>query len=50
LIAAAAYGVTHLKVYFTQMYFVSDDSQINSWFEANAKYFNQGGAFTTTYV
>ena len=50
LIATASYGVTQFKVHFSQMYFVSEDSHVKSWFDANRKYFNSGGAFTTTYV
>ena len=50
LIAVAAYGVTKMEVYFSQMYFVSDESLIKTWFDANRKNFNSGGAFTATYV
>ena len=50
LIAAAAYGVSKIEVHFSQMYFVSEDSHVKTWFDANRKYFNSGGAFTTTYV
>lgn len=32
------------------MYFVSDESLIKTWFDANRKNFNSGGAFTATYV
>ena len=39
LIAAASYNIQNVEVDFDKMYFVSEDSEINSWFQANEKYF-----------
>ena len=39
LIAGAAYSVLDINVHFSQMYFVSKSSLINSWFEENRKNF-----------
>ena len=50
LIAGAVYKSLQLEVYFSQMYFVSDRSKINEWFQANEEYFQPGGAKTVTYV
>ena len=39
LIAGACYFVTDMEVYFSQRYFVSDNSSIKAWFDANREYF-----------
>ena len=50
LIAGACYFVTDMEVYFSQSFFVSDNSQIKAWFDANQMYFHEGGDKTETYV
>ena len=50
LIAGSCYSVLGIRVHFSQMYFVSERSSINAWFEANQKYFQEGGDQTITYV
>ena len=39
LIAGAIYFAMDIKVYFSSMYFVSENSSINDWFEMNQEYF-----------
>ena len=50
LIGGAVYQCLKLEIYYTKMYFVSDRSEINKWFDLNEKYFSVGGAPTITYV
>ena len=50
LISGAFYSITKVRVYFTQMYFVKDGSEIKSFFEIEEKYFRAGGQVITTYV
>ena len=50
LIAGASYWVLELKVHFSQMYFVSEESLVKAWFDANQKYFQEGGQETIIYV
>ena len=42
--------VWEIEVYFTQLYFVSGDSKIKTWYDADENYFSQGGEETTIYV
>ena len=50
MITLASYSVLQIEVYFSNRFFVSESSHVYDWFEANEKYFEQGGAPTITYV
>lgn len=50
MIAGACYKASQVKVYFTQMYFVSDSSEIKNFLVAEEQYFKVGGDITTTYI
>lgn len=43
LISLAAYWAVNIDVYFSKSFFVSDSSEISTWFETNQKYFTTGG-------
>ena len=50
LISMAGYWAVTIEVYFSKSFFVSDSSEISTWFETNDKYFTTGGVPTITYV
>ena len=50
LIILASIAASQLSVYFSQMFFVSDDSPIAIWFEKHNAYFEMDGETTATYV
>ena len=50
LIVIGIIYVLKLEVYFSQQYFITDDSNIKSWFDADEKYFGKGSEDTIIYV
>jgi len=42
MVAIAAFGISSVEVFFDQVLFVSESSQLNKWFQANEKYFTSG--------
>ena len=49
LVGWASYGYTQLEIAFDIDYFISEESIIYSFNQANDKYFNKGGVTTVTY-
>ncbi len=50
LVVGACIAAAGIKVYFTQMYFVSDSSEIKRFLDAEDQYFKVGGEVTVTYI
>ena len=50
MVFGAIYGCTQLEVAFDFDYFISKESDVYSYNEANDKYFNSGGESTVTYI
>ena len=50
LIVGACIAASGIRVYFTQMYFVSDSSEIKRFLDAEDQYFKVGGDVTVTYI
>lgn len=48
--ALSIYGATQIEIYFDIKFFVSKESTVYEWYEANEKYFSTGGIATTTYI
>ena len=50
LMMVACLSAANIEVYFDQSYFITKDSDIRPWFEANQEYFEKSSPPTDTYV
>ena len=50
LIGVACYFASTIRVYFTERFFVSEESEVNDFFDKDELFFTQTGVATETYV
>jgi len=50
LIGGAIYGCSQLEVAFSTQLFIGESSVVYDYYDLKDKYFNKGGAPTTTYI